>query len=209
MLCIHPTDAQMRRARKIVNSMPLLRSSITNNKMTLHGIIAEIIYLDCGLLPADAVSEQRRPQLFNHDIICPDGFSFEVKTRVLNKRNLPPPRHYGVHVSQHSHDTQNPNIWLFAMVDKDISCVYLLGAMANRDKLTLPGREAKKRGDYPGNWRVRRDVVTYPISSLHPITKLSSLIANEQSLSSKSQYRESPQEGQSIRRTIAAKAIYA
>lgn len=189
-----PTQSQLRRATKLSNNLPLFQTSITKNRYGRHGLLAEILFAESGLLPP-VQFETRKPNLFNHDLFTKGGLTFEVKTRVMNRHCLPCPGHYSVHLSEHSCTRQNPDYFLFAMCDRECSVFYLLGAMRNKDKYTLKGRKLRKVGEH-GAWVVHRNVNTYPISSLLPleILQAETLKHEQQSLLEQSKLEQSTAE---------------
>lgn len=192
-----PTQLQLRRATKLSNNLPLFSTSITKNRYCKHGILAEILFAESGLLPP-VNFERRKPQLFNHDLITENNITFECKVRVMNKHCLPCPGHYSVHLSEHSCTNQSPDYFLFAMCDRECSVFYLLGAMRNSDKLTLKGRKLRKAGEQ-GPWTVHRSVNCYPISSLMSWELLRQDIEkHEQSLHQQSELKQSTAESTAV-----------
>ena len=200
MIKVIPTTEQLRRATRLSNNLPLFSTSITKNRYGRHGLLAEILYAESGLLPPHVEFETKKPQLYDHDLIDPrTGITFEVKTRVMNARALPPPPFYSVHLSEHSCTKQNPDWFLFAMCDRQCTTFYLLGAMRNEDKYSLTGRKLRKAGQ-SGDWFVHRSVNTYPISALTPLHDFKdTLLKDVKSISESRELDEGAEEGPCLR----------
>lgn len=159
-----PTNSQIAEATKLVNSMPLFKSSVTNNHLTLHGVLSEIIVRDSGLL-GKVQLETRKPQLYNHDLINPlSGETFEIKTRIMKDWLLPPPERFHVHLPLSSAQRQRPSKFVFCMTNNTASVFYIIGMLNNEDKF-LKGALVNP-GLHNGNWMVKRSLLLIKIKDL-------------------------------------------
>ena len=165
----HPvrfTKTQLERARARGVELGRLNGSITQGKSNLFGMLGEEIVAEF----LGAQFENRKPQLYEYDLILPDGSTADVKTKKTTSQ-LEPRSHYTATV-WNGNTTQRCDRYIFVRIcsNLDLGKAWICGQLPKEMFYAKSVFYKKGQHDAENNYTVHSDCHNIRIDELEPLT---------------------------------------
>ena len=159
------TPAQVNRAQQRADELGRLNKSITKGRSNVYGMLGEeIVATYFG-----ATLENRKPQLFQYDIVLPDGSTADVKTKKTTSR-VAPKGHYTATVWG-GNTAQQCDRYIFVRIctDLDARLAWICGQMPKEEFMKTATFFRRGQFDKDNGYRVHADCFNMRIDHLHPV----------------------------------------
>lgn len=160
---IRVTNDQYDRAEKRAKALGVLRNSITHGKSNGWGMLGEEVVRDY-LMCTDS------DDMYNYDLLTPNGFKLEIKTKKTSMKNAPK-GYFECSVCNHN-AKQKCDMYVFVRVSTKTNKAWICGYKPKEDFM----REARffRKGDTdPSNgYKVHASCYNMNISELENINKI-------------------------------------
>ena len=159
------TKTQLERARARGVELGRLNGSITQGKSNLFGMLGEeIVATFLG-----AAFENRKPQLYQYDLILPNGTTADVKTKKTTSQKAPR-SHYTATV-WNGNTTQRCDRYIFVRIctDLDLGRAWICGYLPKEEFYATSVFYKKGQHDAENNYTVVADCHNIRIDQLKPV----------------------------------------
>ena len=159
------TPTQVERAQLRATELGKLRGSITGGASNVYGLLGEeIIAAFLG-----ARLENRKPQLFQYDIVLPDGSTADVKTKKTTSRTAPK-QHYTATVwGGNTKQLCDRYIFVRICADLDARLAWICGQMPKEEFMNTATFYKRGQTDAENGYKVHADCYNMRIDHLHPV----------------------------------------
>ncbi|MBD52815.1 MAG: hypothetical protein CL450_05915 [Acidimicrobiaceae bacterium] len=159
------TKTQLARAKARGEELGRLNGSITKGKSNIFGMLGEEIVASF----LGAAFENRKPQLYQYDLILPNGTTADVKTKKTTSK-VPPRPHYTATV-WNGNTSQQCDRYIFVRVctDLDLGLAWICGQLPKEEFYTTSVFYMKGQHDAENNYTVHADCHNIRIDQLKPV----------------------------------------
>lgn len=159
------TKTQIDRAKARAEELGRLNGSITQGKSNIYGMLGEEIvaaFLGAGF-------ENRKPQLYQYDLILPNGTTADVKTKKTTSAQTPRP-HYTATV-WNGNTSQRCDRYIFVRIctDLDKRKAWICGQLAKQEFYDTSVFYRKGQHDAENGYTVHADCHNIRIDLLRPV----------------------------------------